>query len=155
MKRIAPRAGRAPGQRPDSAASGSGGSVTAELALALPAVVLLLAMLLLGASAGIGQVRLETAARAAARAAARGDPADMVSATAHRLAGNGVSIDLTDDGETATVRLTMRLAGPLASLLPSPLTATATARTEHPGNLAVPLAVLPKQPRYLAAAWLP
>ncbi len=49
-----------------------GGAVTAEFAVALPAVVLLLAFLLAGGAAGITQLRLEEAVRAGARASARG-----------------------------------------------------------------------------------
>jgi Flp pilus assembly protein TadG len=44
------------------------GAVTAEFAVALPAVLLLLGMLLAGSAAGLTQLRLEEAARAGARA---------------------------------------------------------------------------------------
>ena len=47
--------------------------VTAELAVAIPAVVLVLAMCLAGVTAGIDQIRCVDAARVAARSAARGD----------------------------------------------------------------------------------
>ncbi|WP_434058797.1 TadE family type IV pilus minor pilin, partial [Escherichia coli] len=50
--------------------------MTAEFAIALPAVVALLALLLTGAAAGVTQLRIEEGARAGARALARGeDPA--------------------------------------------------------------------------------
>ena len=49
------------------------GAVTAEFAVALPAVTAVLALCLGAASTGVAQVKLEESARAAARAAARGD----------------------------------------------------------------------------------
>ena len=49
------------------------GSVTAEFAVALPAVTAVLALCLGAASTGVAQVKLEESARAAARAAARGE----------------------------------------------------------------------------------
>lgn len=50
------------------------GSVTAEFAIALPAVVAVLALCLSGLQIVGQQVRLQDATAAAARAAARGDP---------------------------------------------------------------------------------
>ena len=54
------------------------GSVTAEFAVALPAVTAVLALCLGAASTGVAQVKLEESARAAARA----DPAQSVQVSA-------------------------------------------------------------------------
>ena len=58
------------------------GMVTAELAVTLPAVVLVLGLCLAGISAGIDQIRCVDAARLGARAAARGDSLGSVRAAA-------------------------------------------------------------------------
>ena len=51
---------------------------TAELALALPAVILVLALCLTGLTLAVDQIRCEDAARVAARAASRGEPGPLV-----------------------------------------------------------------------------
>lgn len=53
------------------------GSVTAEFALVVPAVVLLLAVCLSGIHVATLQLRLQDAASTAARSLARGEPADI------------------------------------------------------------------------------
>ncbi|WP_237715791.1 TadE family type IV pilus minor pilin [Arthrobacter sp. M2012083] len=106
------------------------GAVTAEFAVALPAVVLLLALLLAGGAAGITQLRLEEAARAGARASARGETSGSVEGVVKRLAGDGVSAMLTDDGEWLTVTASSPVGGALGSLVPWTLKASASARAE-------------------------
>jgi len=106
------------------------GAVTAEFAVALPAVVLLLAFLLAGGAAGITQLRLEEAVRAGARASARGETAVSVQGTVQRLAGEGASFSLTDDGGWLTVTASSPVGGALGSLIPWQLTAAASARAE-------------------------
>ncbi|MBZ4346384.1 hypothetical protein LAN15_24950, partial [Mycobacterium tuberculosis] len=54
------------------------GAVTVETAVIMPALVLLLAVLLAAAAAGMTTVRYEEAARASARAAARGENTAVV-----------------------------------------------------------------------------
>jgi Flp pilus assembly protein TadG len=66
-------------RRPD------GGSVTAETALALPAVVLVLATLLGVGQALLARISCVDAARAGARAAARAEPDAQVRLKARRL----------------------------------------------------------------------
>ncbi len=68
------------------------GTVTAELAVALPGVVLLCAALLMTGQAVIGEVRCTDAARAGARLAARGEPPAAVAAEATRRAPPGASV---------------------------------------------------------------
>ncbi len=106
------------------------GAVTAEFAVALPAVVLLLAFLLAGGAAGITQLRLEEAARAGARASARGEDAASVDGIVKRLAGESVASSLTGDGEWVTVTASSPVSGALGPLIPWTLKASASARAE-------------------------
>lgn len=110
--------------------SGERGAVTAELAVALPAVVVLLAGILTCAAAGITQLRLEEAARAAARQVMRGEAA-AAEATVARLAGPHAAVDLRTEGEWVTVQVESALNAPLLELLPITFTAQATALPEH------------------------
>ncbi|BCW64385.1 pilus assembly protein TadE [Paenarthrobacter sp. MSM-2-10-13] len=106
------------------------GAVTAEFAVALPAVVLLLAFLLAGGAAGITQLRLEEAARAGARASARGEASGSVDGIVKRLAGGGVTSSINGDGEWVTVTASSAVGGALGPLIPWTLKASATARAE-------------------------
>lgn len=102
----------------------------AELAIALPAVTVLLALLLLGVSAGLLQLRLEEGARAGARALARGDaPAQVVEIVA-RVAGRGASVAVGNDGGYATVTVQGRVGGVLSGLVPWRQEARASTRSE-------------------------
>lgn len=109
----------------------SGGSVTAEFAVALPAVVALLSMLLAGAAAGVTQLRLEEGARAGARALARGDGPDLVRGTVAALAGPSASTSVSSQGGWLGVKVTDRVGGALGAVIPWTLTATASARSER------------------------
>lgn len=111
---------------------GNYGAVTAEFAVALPAVLLLLALLLAGSAAGITQLRLEEAARAGARALARGDSHAAVDGIVRRLAGDAASAAVAEDGKWITVTVSARVVGPFGSLIPWSLSATASARGEAP-----------------------
>jgi len=79
------------------------GTVTAELALGLPAVVGVLLAVLLLATAATTQLRCADGARAGARAAALGEDAATVSATAVRVAGPGATVRVARDGGWVTV----------------------------------------------------
>jgi hypothetical protein len=74
------------------------GSVTAELALGLPAVVLALVVVLLVGSVAVAQVRSTDAARAAARAAALGEDTAAVVAIATNLAGDQAEVTVEEAG---------------------------------------------------------
>lgn len=106
------------------------GAVTAEFAVALPAVLLLLALLLAGAAAGVTQIRLEGAARAGARALVRGEDAATADGIVRRLAGESATSAVDSDGEWLTVTVSARVAGAVGSLVPWTLTARAWARGE-------------------------
>ncbi|GAA4655497.1 TadE family type IV pilus minor pilin [Arthrobacter cryoconiti] len=107
------------------------GSVTAEFAVLLPAVTVLLAIFLFAAAAGILQLRLEEGARAGARALARGESTEQAIGTANHVSGGDVvvTVDLVDG--FAAVTLTGRVSGVLSALLPWPQTARAIAKIEN------------------------
>lgn len=105
------------------------GAVTAEFAVTLPAVLLLLAMLLSGAAAGVTQLRLEEGARAGARALARGDSSASVERIVRTLSGASASAVVAAEGEWLSVTVTDRVGGPLGSI-PWTLTARASTRSE-------------------------
>lgn len=108
------------------------GAVTAEFAVALPAVLLLLALLLAGASAGVTQLRLEEAARAGARALARGEDPSAVQGIVRTLAGTSATASVAADGEWLSVTVADGVGGPLGATVSWTLTATATTRSETP-----------------------
>ncbi|MFJ6078747.1 TadE family type IV pilus minor pilin [Pseudarthrobacter sp. NPDC092419] len=106
------------------------GAVTAEFAVTLPAVLLLLAMLLSAAAAGITQVRLEEGARAGARALARGEDPAAVQDIVARLSGSTAAAVISADGGWLDVTVTDRVGGPLGASIPWTLTARASTRSE-------------------------
>ena len=79
---------------------GDRGLATAELAVALPAVVLVLALCLTAMALGVDHVRAEDAARAGARAASRGEPAQVVREIVAARAPAGAEV-LIDSGPRA------------------------------------------------------
>lgn len=113
---------------------GDRGMVTAEIAVALPAVVVLLGGLIALVVAVGAQMRCIDAAREGARAAARGDPAGQVIAVATRAAPAGAQVSVAIDGEYATVTVTAATT-PLGGLLgPVAVSATASSRIEPDSN---------------------
>lgn len=106
------------------------GAVTAEVAVALPSLILLLALLLGAATAGLTQLRLEEAARAGAREVVRGEPADQVEATVRRLAGPQSRLEVAEQGVWTTVTVGSSVSLPGMDFLGWDLSASATARAE-------------------------
>lgn len=106
------------------------GAVTAEFAVALPAVMMLLTMLLAGSAAGVTQLRLEEAARAGARALARGEDPAAIDVIVRKLAGGSASSVVDTGGEWLSVTVSVRMAGPMGNVVPWTLTAKAEARAE-------------------------
>ncbi|MFP5334721.1 MAG: TadE family type IV pilus minor pilin [Actinomycetes bacterium] len=106
------------------------GSVTAELAVGLVGLVLVLAAVLGAAAVAVAQVRVTDAARAGARAAARAEPAAVVSDVARRAAGQEVSVRVRRSGGVVHVRVSgaARLALPGRPAVP--VTATAAVPVE-------------------------
>jgi len=117
----------APGPQADE------GVVTAEMAVALPALVLVTILLVWSVAVAGAHIRAADAAREAARSMARGDaPSDARSVVARTgPAGASVTIGGDVDVVTATVRARVGAPGALASLVPAAsVTATATAWRE-------------------------
>lgn len=88
---------------------GDRGSATAETAIVLPVVVVMVVLVLI-TGAGIGtQVRLESAARGAARELARGEDTAAASAVAERIGGDGTQVSVGGDGAWVQVEVTRTL----------------------------------------------
>lgn len=109
------------------------GAVTAEFAVALPAVLLVLGLLLAGSAAGLTQLRLEEAARAGARALARGEDTAAVGGIVRQLAGDSARATVTADGVWLSVTVSGTVSGAAGPLIPWTLTARAWARRESAG----------------------
>ena len=101
--------------RPVAGPAASRGAVTAEFAVAIPAVIVLLAVLLSAAAAGVSQLRAEEAARAAARSIARGGGADGAGQEVARVAGPTAAHRVEAGGGVVTVRVTLPVSGPFAA----------------------------------------
>jgi hypothetical protein len=98
-----------------SSARGQRGSVTAETAVLLPAVVLVAALCLWAVAAVAVQVRCLAAARSGARALARGEPVATVVASTLRAAPSGAEVRTNDAGPglvAVEVRSHVALPGP-------------------------------------------
>lgn len=94
------------------------GAVTAELAIGLPAVVLVLVAVLTLAAASSAQMRAQDAARAGARAVAVGEPAEVVAAAVSRVGGPAAEVVVSREGEWVRVTVSRPVAasGPAAVL---------------------------------------
>ena len=102
------------------------GMVTAEFAVVLPAVVLVLALSVGALGLALDQIRCVDAARSGARAAARGDSSEAVILVASRVAPADALISVETTGDVVRVSV---VSGPrvAASLLPAWLRASSTA----------------------------
>ncbi len=101
-----------------------GGMTTAELAVALPAVVLVLALCLTAMALGVDHVRAQDAARAGARAASRGEPPAVVREVAASRAPAGAEVVVRAGADGVSVRV---VAPARVRLLPALPGAEATA----------------------------
>lgn len=79
--------------------------MTAETALALPAVVLVLAVAVATFRVATAQLQCTDAARAAARQAARGEPVATVEATARQAGPPGAEVALARVGGSVSVEV--------------------------------------------------
>ena len=102
------------------------GMVTAEFAVVLPAVVLVLALSVGALGLASDQIRCVDAARAGARAAARGDSAQAVILVASRAAPSDAVVSLATSADVVSVSV---VSGPrvAASLLPAWIRTSSTA----------------------------
>lgn len=108
------------------------GSATAETAIVLPVVVLMVVVILL-TGAGLGaQLRLESAARGAARELARGEESGAATETAQRIAGDGARVEVSGSGVWVRVEVSRALEAPSGWLAGArwELSADAEARRE-------------------------
>jgi hypothetical protein len=113
---------------------------TAELAVVLPALVLIVGAGLSMVSIMLAQVRCVDAAREGARAAARGEGPAQVRILAVRAAPSAASVDIGAGGDQAQVTVTVSArAGRIGGLLPTfRVTATAVALREPETTTGVP-----------------
>lgn len=93
-------------------AAGDRGQVTAEAAVVIPALVLLVGMLMWGLGAVAAQARCGDAARAGARAAARGEDTAAATRIAEAAAPRGAMVEVTREGPFFRVTVAARAPGP-------------------------------------------
>lgn len=113
------------------------GMVTAEMALVLPALAVLLVFALWSVAAVTAQLRCVDAAHTAARALARGESSDMSVAAARTAAPAGARVTVSRSGDLVVVdvRATARLPGPWSGALPGlSLSGRAVASVEGVGG---------------------
>ena len=116
------------------------GVITAEFAVALPAVTVFLALCLGAASTGVAQLKVEESARTAARAAARGDSEAQIRSAVSRIdPAQSVQISVSPDsavdaGEGRARQVHVRVSRPAPGVIGSAtgwvLRADAHARVE-------------------------
>jgi len=99
---------------------------TAEFAVVLPAVILVLALSLGALGLAWDQIRCVDAARAGARAASRGDSTEAVILVAGRAAPSGAEVSIDEAGGLVRVSVVSR-PRVAAELLPAWLRASSTA----------------------------
>ena len=120
--------------------------ITAEFAVALPAVTVVLALCLGAASTGVAQLKVEESARTAARAAARGDSEAQIRSAVSRIdPAQSVQISVSPDdvavtgaGEGRARQVHVRVSRPAPGVIGSAtgwvLRADAHARVESGGE---------------------
>ena len=107
-----------------------GGTVTAEFAVGLVSISLMLVVVLSLASVGRQQLAVLDAAAAGARSAARGEPLKEVSRLGERLAGPGAHVRVAAEGRLVTVVVSRRV----ALLLPGSPQLTVSGRATYPAE---------------------
>jgi TadE-like protein len=91
---------------------GATGSVTAELAVLLPTLVLVAAALAWTVGLGVAQVQCVDAARDAARALARSEPPEVAAALARQSAPDGAEVQVSRTGGLVHVQVTYHATPP-------------------------------------------
>ncbi|MEU8268783.1 TadE family type IV pilus minor pilin [Sphaerisporangium sp. NPDC049002] len=108
-----------------------GGSVTAEMAVALPSLVLVLGAALWAIAAVTAQLECVDAARAGARAAARGESLEAVRQAAARAAPEGAIVSVTRDSALSRVTISTSVRPSWVIAVPAvPVGASASSATE-------------------------
>ncbi|MFE3827649.1 TadE family type IV pilus minor pilin [Streptomyces sp. NPDC059092] len=118
------------------AGAADGGSVTAEAAVAVPALVVLALSLVWGLTAAAAQIQCVDAARAGARAAARSEPRAVALDAARSAAPKGARVTLGRTGDLWRVRVEAPAPGPgsLSLTLASEAVAAAEDAQDGPGE---------------------
>lgn len=88
------------------------GAVTAETAVVLPVLILLVAALAWLVALGVSQVRVVDAARETARALARGEEAALSEEYGRRIAPDGARFKISQDAGQVRVEVSAKIAGP-------------------------------------------
>ncbi|MEV6563074.1 TadE family type IV pilus minor pilin [Streptomyces kronopolitis] len=103
----------APRPRARDAPSGArdAGFVTAETAVVLPVLVIVVAALIWGLMAACARIECVDAARAGARAAARSEPPSAVISAARGAAPRGARVALAREGDLVRVRVEAEVPG--------------------------------------------
>ena len=114
-----------------------GGMATAELAVVLPTLVVVIAAGLTMVSVVLAQVRCVDAAREAARAVARGEPAGVIRSAAIRAAPAGASVEVGGVDEEVRVTVSAR-AGRVGGLLPTFRVSASAVALREPESTGVP-----------------
>jgi Flp pilus assembly protein TadG len=111
--------------------------VTAELAVALPALVVVMVAAVYGVALVTAQLRCTDAAAIAARLAARGEGTVAVRSTALAAAPSGARLGVVESATTVTASVAVRVSLPgLSGLLPGvTVTGRAADDRQHSGSL--------------------
>ena len=96
--------------------AGERGAATAELAVALPALLVVLGVALAGVQLGIDRVRCLDAAQVGARLLARGEPEGDVRARTLALAPEGATVELAVGKRTVSVVVSSHAPGALEAI---------------------------------------
>ena len=108
------------------------GSATAEVAVLLPSIALLLAVLLWVGMIGATQVSVQQAAREVAREIARGQEQESAVQTAQRVAGSDASVRTSGAGQLAHVQVSKNVSIGGIGWLTIQLSGEATVLSEQP-----------------------
>ncbi|MEO5710338.1 MAG: TadE family type IV pilus minor pilin [Nocardioidaceae bacterium] len=111
------------------------GTVTAETVMVLPVLVSLALGLVWVVALAATQVRVVDAAREAARAAARDDGQASAVALGRRVAPDGATVTVREDGDTVVVRVRATVRGPqgLFAFLPEVEVRAEAVAAQEPG----------------------
>ncbi|MDL4818221.1 TadE family type IV pilus minor pilin [Actinomadura opuntiae] len=107
--------------------------VTAEIALALPSLVLVTAIALWGVAVASAQLTCTDAARTGARAAARGESLTAVRELVVKAVPSGATVKVQRDAATVQVDVSAQVEAPAASRLPALTIHAHVAAATEPG----------------------
>lgn len=109
---------------------GESGTITAEFAVVMPVVIILVAFVVGAGAVGACAVKVEEAARMSARSAARGEPWEETSHVARGIAGDDARVDIKRSGQDIEISVSARAPGILGSWGNLVLTSRAHAQRE-------------------------